>query len=98
MIKAPLLIRLLKQRLAHNETYLAQEVGIVGVLDLGEDQLDRTPGYRKAIEEENQFLRVVLEETQTTKTTKATRIRGLKPTEVEFGEMTLDEIQLRRED
>lgn len=64
MIKAPLLIRLLKQRLSHNETYLAQPIGVVGALGLGEDQLDRTPGYRKAIVEENEFLRAVLKETK----------------------------------
>ena len=62
MIKPALLIKLLKQRLAHNEAYLSQPIGILTALQLGESDLDKTPGYRKAIIEENQFLRVVLEE------------------------------------
>ena len=62
MIKASLLIRLLKQRLAHNETYLAQTPGAVASLGLPVEDMSENDGYRKAIEEENEFLRVVLKE------------------------------------
>lgn len=62
MIKTSLIIRLLKQRLAHNEAYLEQPLGAATQLGLSESRLDLTPGYRKAIKEENEFLRVVLEE------------------------------------
>lgn len=61
MIKAPLLVRLLKQRLSHNETYLAQSPGVAKSLGLPND-MSENDGYRKAIEEENEFLRVVLKE------------------------------------
>ncbi len=62
MIKPTLIVKLLKQRLAHNEAYLKQPVGAATQLGLDESRLDPTPGYRKAIKEENEFLRVVLEE------------------------------------
>jgi hypothetical protein len=61
MIKATLLVRLLKQRLSHNETYLAQTRGAAKALGLPDD-MSENDGYRKAIEEENEFLRVVLKE------------------------------------
>jgi hypothetical protein len=63
MIKAPLLIRMLKQRLAHNETYLAQTPGAAKTLGLPVADMSENEGYRKAIIEENEFLRVVLKET-----------------------------------
>lgn len=62
MIKPILLIRLLKQRLAHNEDYLKQAPGLLTLLAIPECDLDKTPGYRKAVEEENEFLRAVLED------------------------------------
>jgi hypothetical protein len=62
MIKAPLLIRLLKQRLTHNEAYLAQTPRAAASLGLPVDDMSENDGYRKAIEEENEFLRVVLKE------------------------------------
>jgi len=62
MIKASLLIRLLKQRLSHNETYLAQTRGAAKTLGLPVEDMSENDGYRKAIEEENEFLRVVLKE------------------------------------
>ena len=63
MIKAPLLLRMLKQRLAHNEDYLAQTPGAASALGLPVEDMSENQGYRKAIVEENEFLRVVLKET-----------------------------------
>jgi hypothetical protein len=62
MIKRSLLIKLLKQRLAHNQRYLDQGTEILTALNLDVSPLDKTPGYRKAVEEENAFLRAVLED------------------------------------
>jgi hypothetical protein len=62
MIKPPLLIRLLKQRLAHNEVYLAQIPGAAASLGLPVEDMSENEGYRKAVIEENEFLRVVLKE------------------------------------
>ena len=62
MIKPALLVKLLKERLKHNEGYLAQPVGALTLLGIPECDLDKTSGYRKAIEEENEFLRAVLED------------------------------------
>lgn len=62
MIKATLLVRLLKQRLAHNESYLAQTRGAAKALGLPVADMSENDGYRKAIEEENEFLRVLLKE------------------------------------
>lgn len=62
MIKATLLIRFLKQRLSHNETYLAQTPGTVKTFGHPVTDMSENEGYRKAIEEENDFLRVVLKE------------------------------------
>lgn len=64
MIKHTLLIRLLKQRLAHNEDYLAQTPGAASALELPVDDMSENQGYRKAVIEENEFLRAVLEETK----------------------------------
>lgn len=61
MIKPTLLVRFLKERLAHNEAYLKQGVATLTLLGIPECDLDKTPGYRKAVEEEIQFLRAVLE-------------------------------------
>lgn len=63
MIKPTLLLRLLKARLKHNEAYLAQPAAALTLLGLPEYDLDKTPGYRKAIEEENEFLRATLKST-----------------------------------
>lgn len=62
MIKAPLLICLLKQRLAHNEAYLAQTPGAAAQLGLPGD-MSENQGYRRSVTEENEFLRVALKET-----------------------------------
>jgi len=62
MIKPALLIRLIKQRLAHNEAYLAQTPGLATLLAIPECDLDKTPGYRRAVEEENEYLRALLHE------------------------------------
>lgn len=65
MIKAPLLIRLLKQRLAHNDTWLAQDqVAMVGSFQMSYGPgvtRDMVEGYRLATVEENEFLYVILE-------------------------------------
>lgn len=61
VIKPVLLVKLLKQRLAHNEGYLTQGTGTLALLGIPECDLDKTPGYRKAIEEECEFLKTVLE-------------------------------------
>ena len=68
MIKASLLIRLLKQRLAHNETYLAPGHNTqLESLRLSYQNRpihhDTVIGYELAVREENEFLRVVLKET-----------------------------------
>lgn len=55
MIKPILLIKLLRQRLTHNEHWLKQGTA-------ASTGLEKTPGYREAVKEEIAFLRVVLEE------------------------------------
>lgn len=63
MIKPVLLVKLLRQRLAHNEAYLAQAANPAELTLLGIPECDfyKSPGYTKAIEEECEFLRAVLE-------------------------------------
>ena len=63
MIKPTLLIRLFKQRLAHNEAYLAQTPGAAKTLGLPVQDMSENEGYRKAVREENEFLRTLLSET-----------------------------------